>query len=518
MNYDDTASFGNLSNALRDGLQLRDVLSRMKWDVVFKVELGHKKMRDEMNNFLQKERDTDVCMFAFIGHGIEVNGSLYLVAQDARLQRSHTNAHHFESEVQNSCIRMDFVQECFGNERHGDHPTLFVLDCCRSCDYQTPSSQSVSGGFLPSASISKSPAPKTILRNSYVLFSTSPGHVAEDGDPGTGGPFMSAFVKEMENVDIVRRTQTILETAGAKQLPVLEQSSGQSCHFPPLNGDFGHRATLSSTIAVAPTSVQFPSSSQSPSLSVSNTRMEGLVPALAVSGDARHGTPHTLDMPPVSPFPFVFVAARSVAEGWEAYGVEHGRVWTLYGNWYGKGCGALISRLKPSILHIDATADSESRGMLFKDGEVPYERLHNILESISEDGKRVQLLVLMVSYSADGGQAQGLNRFSNCILAVRGEATDESRDHLQTLYENIRMGRTLKHSLTELAGTTREHNLVLLPPQVQEANGMRFTKCPKERDALDYMCQVMQGVSLSETFYSEADTASSSETESDEEG
>eukprot|EP00961_Rhodomonas_salina_P016024 215661-Rhodomonas_salina.1 len=206
-------------------------------------------------------------------------------------------------------------------------------------------------------------------------------------------------------VDIVRRTQTILETAGTKQLPVLEQSSGQSCHFPPLNGDFGQRATLSS--AVAPPAVQFPPSTfQSPSVSVSNTRKEGLVAALAASGDARHGTPHTLDMPPVSPFPFVFVTgsmdknlvqhARSVAEGWEAYGVEHGRVRTLYGNWYGKGgCGAWISRLKPSILHIDATADSESRGMLFKDGEVPYERLHNILESISEDGKRVQLLVLM---------------------------------------------------------------------------------------------------------------------------
>eukprot|EP00961_Rhodomonas_salina_P251907 3405190-Rhodomonas_salina.1 len=70
--------------------------------------------------------------------------------------------------------------------------------------------------------------------------------------------------------------------------------------------------------------------------------MEGLVAATATSGDARRGTQHTLDTPPVSPFPFVFVAgsmgneiaqhARNVAEGWEAYSVEHGPVVTLGGN------------------------------------------------------------------------------------------------------------------------------------------------------------------------------------------
>eukprot|EP00961_Rhodomonas_salina_P265787 3592664-Rhodomonas_salina.1 len=116
--------------------------------------------------------------------------------------------------------------------------------------------------------------------------------------------------------------------------------------------------------------------------------------------------------------------ARSVAEGWEAYGVEHRPVFPLGGNWYGKGgCGTRILHLQPSILHIDAPADSEScisthqqtqsrrtsrlrGGMLFKDGAVPYERLHNILESISEVGKQVHLLVLMVSYSADGGRAE----------------------------------------------------------------------------------------------------------------
>eukprot|EP00961_Rhodomonas_salina_P033378 449258-Rhodomonas_salina.1 len=80
----------------------------------------------------------------------------------------------------------------------------------------------------------------------------------------------------------------------------------------------------------------------------------------------------------------------------------------------------------------------------------------------------------MVSYSADGGRAEGLSRFSDCILAVRGEATSQSREHLKTVYANLRMGRTLKDSLTALDVTARGHNLVLLPSGVQEGNQLRI--------------------------------------------
>eukprot|EP00961_Rhodomonas_salina_P044337 595567-Rhodomonas_salina.1 len=101
-------------------------------------------------------------------------------------------------------------------------------------------------------------------------------------------------------VDIVRRTQTAMERAGAKQQTVLEQSSGQSCHFPPLSiPAFGQSASISSSMAAAHASVQFPPSAFQPlSLPGSNTPMEGLVAATATSGDARRGIQHTLNTPP----------------------------------------------------------------------------------------------------------------------------------------------------------------------------------------------------------------------------
>lgn len=105
----------------------------MKWEVKFRVDLGYTKMRNELYELIEQERDGDVCMFAFIWHGVAVHGNHYLVAQDALLQRTHKNANNFESEVLNSCIDLNFVQQVFGCRRHGKHPTLFLLDCCRSC-------------------------------------------------------------------------------------------------------------------------------------------------------------------------------------------------------------------------------------------------------------------------------------------------------------------------------------------------------------------------------------------------
>eukprot|EP00961_Rhodomonas_salina_P045529 611318-Rhodomonas_salina.3 len=149
--------------------------------------------------------------------------------------------------------------------------------------------------------------------------------------------------------------------------------------------------------------------------------MERPVAAMAASGASGHATTQNLDAHTLSPFPFVFVAgimdtplewrAYDVVVGWKEHGVEHGNAVAIGGNWYGKGgCGERILQLKPSTSHIDARIDSNSRGMCFKDGVVPYEQLNDILESVSEAGKRVQLLVLSVSDSADHGQLTRLSR------------------------------------------------------------------------------------------------------------
>eukprot|EP00961_Rhodomonas_salina_P299416 3938910-Rhodomonas_salina.12 len=69
--------------------------------------------------------------------------------------------------------------------------------------------------------------------------------------------------------------------------------------------------------------------------------------------------------------------------------------------------------------------------------------------------------------------------------------------------------------MTNLDVTTREHNLVLLPSREQEAGRLRFIKCPKDRDPVDDMVQKMHGVSFSDSFYSDADTPSASDAETE---
>eukprot|EP00961_Rhodomonas_salina_P200505 2704779-Rhodomonas_salina.2 len=78
-----------------------------RWkDVKFITDLGLTAMRDAIFDFLQTEMDVDACVFAFVGHGIEVNGNHYLVPKDARLQNSHKDATDFEEDVGRSCISL----------------------------------------------------------------------------------------------------------------------------------------------------------------------------------------------------------------------------------------------------------------------------------------------------------------------------------------------------------------------------------------------------------------------------
>lgn len=125
-----------------------------------------------------------------------------------------------------------------------------------------------------------------------MMYPTSAGHVAADGDPDTGGPFMDAIGKEMERggniLEIFRRTVAFLEAAGVEQLPVLEYNSGGSCYLSPVR----QSGTAASDVFSPPTALL-----QAPIPVASNNLMEGLDTATAASEKELYGTQQILEMP-----------------------------------------------------------------------------------------------------------------------------------------------------------------------------------------------------------------------------
>ena len=191
----DCEKIPDLANAIQDGAKLEGKLQQLGWEVELETNLGRADAWTKISEFVKSVEDNaDACLFAFVGHGIEVNGKQYLVPRDARLgEREFLSHADFEQELQAVCLQFDSVRILLGEARDASEPTIFVLDCCRNdfCKVRGHQTRSLPQAQKPSAGV------VTEVENSIIVFSTTSGNTAEDGPAGEGGPFMSVFVEEI---------------------------------------------------------------------------------------------------------------------------------------------------------------------------------------------------------------------------------------------------------------------------------------------------------------------------------
>jgi hypothetical protein len=186
-----------LPNAIEDGVRLRSMLRKLGWKVTLLTDVRKATAQESLTEFRDLvENNSNACLFAFVGHGLESGGKNYLVPSDAKLPFRR------EADLKDLCIPFEEVtkmlaevQNCKKKPAH----TIFVLDCCRSDAFGTSGPQR---GEHASTSGSQRGGQATSLqsnvKNSLIVYSTTSGHTATDGRPGEGGPFMRAFTKYAE--------------------------------------------------------------------------------------------------------------------------------------------------------------------------------------------------------------------------------------------------------------------------------------------------------------------------------
>eukprot|EP00961_Rhodomonas_salina_P148151 1994638-Rhodomonas_salina.1 len=216
--------FHDLPNSIRDGHKLQEALLHFKWNVQIEENQNREEMHKVISQFVNvrlNPMEDDALLFAFIGHGIEVNGSNYLVPSRGQffLDR-HENEDRFETDIKDSCIQLQDVVGKYFESCKGVHPTIFIMDCCRT-GFDTASDGQGAQHIATLKHKSRERNPKSrernraYLENSCFFFSTGAGQVAQDGKVGQGGPFMKAFVDEMikqqELLTTLQRTKDRLE-------------------------------------------------------------------------------------------------------------------------------------------------------------------------------------------------------------------------------------------------------------------------------------------------------------------
>lgn len=206
-----------LANPVNDGAVMAKTLKDAGFDVVdSRHDLTALDTRRVLRDFADATRDADIAVVYYAGHGIEVEGSNYLIPVDARLER--------DTDVYDEALSLDRVLVAVEPAKQ---LRLVILDACRDNPFgrtmkRTLASRSIGRGLAQVEPTSS---------NTLIAYSAKAGFTAQDGD-GANSPFTIALSKHLTTPGLdVRRAfgfvrDDVLKSTGNKQEPFVYGSLG----------------------------------------------------------------------------------------------------------------------------------------------------------------------------------------------------------------------------------------------------------------------------------------------------
>ncbi|MDB5225430.1 MAG: peptidase [Candidatus Adlerbacteria bacterium] len=170
---------GNLSNPGNDARAMAKLLTDMGFTLVKGQALlnqSKSQFDDAVSKFGDLAQGAQVALFYYSGHGLQINGTNYLVPSDAPpLTTSNFRTHYI-----NASMIMDTATESRSSLK------FFLLDACRNNPFNNKKSFGSSG-------LAEMPAPTGTL----ISFASQPGTLADDGQAGGNSPYTEALLKSL---------------------------------------------------------------------------------------------------------------------------------------------------------------------------------------------------------------------------------------------------------------------------------------------------------------------------------
>jgi Caspase domain len=166
-----------LRNPANDAKVIAKELQNLKFEVMAYVNLDKSKMKEVIRAFEDKiSKNKGVALFYYAGHGLQSNGTNYLVPINAKIQR--------EYDIEDECIKADMVLRML--EINENPMNIVILDACRNNPFAS-STRSLSRGLAQ---------PENAPKGSIIAFATAPGKTASDGD-GDNGLYTQELIKAL---------------------------------------------------------------------------------------------------------------------------------------------------------------------------------------------------------------------------------------------------------------------------------------------------------------------------------
>lgn len=207
----------SLANPVNDGAVMAKTLKDAGFDVVeSRHDLSALDTRRVLRDFTDATRDADIAVVYYAGHGIEVEGSNYLIPVDAKLER--------DTDVYDQGLSLDRILIAVEPAKQ---LRLVILDACRDNPFgKTMKRTVVSRGIGRGLAQVEPNSPNTL-----IAYSAKAGFTAQDGD-GANSPFTMALSKHLTTPGLdIRRAfgfvrDDVLKSTGNKQEPFVYGSLG----------------------------------------------------------------------------------------------------------------------------------------------------------------------------------------------------------------------------------------------------------------------------------------------------
>jgi uncharacterized caspase-like protein len=206
-----------LTNPVNDAALIADTFKKAGFDLVeLKQNLSAQETRRVLRDFADKSSDADIAVIYYAGHGIEVDGSNYLIPVDAKLER--------DNDVYDEAFSLDRI---LVTVEPAKRLRLVILDACRDNPFAKTMKRTIASRAIGRGLAKVEPnGPNTL-----IAYSAKAGSTAADGD-GKNSPFTVALAKHLTTPGLdVRRAfgfvrDDVLKATANHQEPFVYGSLG----------------------------------------------------------------------------------------------------------------------------------------------------------------------------------------------------------------------------------------------------------------------------------------------------
>lgn len=212
--YEHVAKLPNPSN---DAGAIANLLKKAGFDVVETYrDVGIAALRRAVGDFSDKAQDADVAVVFYAGHGIEVDGTNYLVPADAKLAR--------DFDIEDEALSLDRLLKAIEPAKR---LRLVMLDACRDNPFSKTMKRTVASRSVGRGLAKVEPT----VSDTLIAFAAKAGSVALDGD-NVNSPFTTALLENIAapGVDLRiafgRVRDSVMASTSRKQEPYVYGSLG----------------------------------------------------------------------------------------------------------------------------------------------------------------------------------------------------------------------------------------------------------------------------------------------------